>query len=71
MGVSATGKHWYLLNATPDVRFQIESFLELYPGPALRQTPVRGVLLTDAELDHTLGLLVLREGTSLEVSGRP
>ena len=67
MSVSATGKHWYLLNATPDVRFQIESFPELYPGPGLRQTPVRGVLLTDAELDHTLGLLVLREGTSLEV----
>jgi pyrroloquinoline quinone biosynthesis protein B len=67
LAVSAAGKHWYLLNATPDVRFQIESFRELNPGPGLRQTPVRGVLLTDAELDHTLGLLILREGTSLEV----
>jgi pyrroloquinoline quinone biosynthesis protein B len=65
--VSAAGNHWYLLNATPDVRFQIESFPQLYPGPGLRETPVRGVLLTDAELDHTLGLLILREGTSLEV----
>jgi len=67
LSVSATGKHWYLLNATPDVRFQIESFPELHPGPRLRETPLRGVLLTDAELDHTLGLLILREGTSLEV----
>jgi pyrroloquinoline quinone biosynthesis protein B len=67
LAVSAAGKHWYLLNATPDVRFQIESFPQLYPGPGLRQTPVRGVLLTDAELDHTLGLLILREGASLEV----
>ncbi len=67
LAASATGKHWYLLNATPDVRFQIESFPQLHPGPGLRETPVRGVLLTDAELDHTLGLLILREGTSLEV----
>jgi len=67
VAVSAAGKHWYLLNATPDIRFQIESFPQLHPGPGLRETPVCGVLLTDAELDHTLGLLVLREGTSLEV----
>jgi pyrroloquinoline quinone biosynthesis protein B len=67
LAVSAAGNHWYLLNATPDVRFQIESFPQLYPGPGPRQTPVRGVLLTDAELDHTLGLLILREGASLEV----
>ena len=69
MAASATGKHWYLLNGTPDVRFQIESSPQLHPGPGLRETPVRGVLLTDAELDHTLGLLILREGTSLEVFG--
>jgi pyrroloquinoline quinone biosynthesis protein B len=71
LAASATGKHWYLLNATPDVRFQIESFPQLHPGPGLRQTPVRGVLLTDAELDHTLGLLILREGTGLEVFATP
>jgi pyrroloquinoline quinone biosynthesis protein B len=67
LAASASGNHWYLLNATPDVRLQIESSPQLHPGPGLRQTPVRGVLLTDAELDHTLGLLILREGTSLEV----
>ncbi len=67
LAASASGKHWYLVNATPDVRFQIESFPQLHPGPGLRETPLRGVLLTDAELDHTLGLLILREGTNLEV----
>jgi len=67
LAVSATCRHWYLLNATPDVHTQIESFPPLHAGPGLRETPVRGVLLTDAELDHTLGLLILREGTSLEV----
>jgi len=67
LAVSAAGKRWFLLNATPDVHFQIESFPQLHPGPGLRQTPVCGVLLTDGELDHTLGLLILREGTSLEV----
>jgi pyrroloquinoline quinone biosynthesis protein B len=60
---------WYLLNASPDIRTQILGAPELIPGPARRQSPVRGVLLTDAELDHTLGLVALREGTALEIYG--
>jgi pyrroloquinoline quinone biosynthesis protein B len=39
----------------------------LHPGPGPRDTPIRGVLLTDAELDHTIGLLTLREGSTLDV----
>lgn len=58
---------WYLLNASPDIRTQILSAPELTPGPGRRQSPLRGVLLTDAELDHTLGLVALREGTALEI----
>ena len=69
LAVSGTGTDWYLVNATPDVRFQIESFPALHPGPGLRETRLRGVLLTDAELDHTIGLLILREGTPLEIHG--
>jgi len=69
LAISGTRRNWYLVNATPDVCFQIESFPALHPGPSLRDTPVRGVLLTDAELDHTIGLLNLREGTPLEVHG--
>jgi pyrroloquinoline quinone biosynthesis protein B len=67
--VSARGSDWYVVNATPDIRYQIESFPALHPGPGLRQTPLRGILLTDAELDHTIGLLVVREGAALEVYG--
>jgi pyrroloquinoline quinone biosynthesis protein B len=69
LALSATGENWYLVNATPDVRFQIESFPALHPGPGLRETRLRGVLLTDAELDHSIGLLILREGTQLEIYG--
>ncbi len=69
--MSATGKNWHLVNATPDIRFQIESYSALHPGPSLRETPLRGILLTDAELDHTIGLLVLREGTPLNIYGSP
>ncbi len=67
LAVSATGRNWYLVNATPDVRFQVESFPALHPGPGVRESPIHGVLLTDAELDHTIGLLVLREGAQLDV----
>jgi pyrroloquinoline quinone biosynthesis protein B len=69
LALSATGKNWYLVNATPDVRFQIESFPSLHPGPGLRETRLRGILLTDAELDHSIGLLILREGSTLNVHG--
>jgi pyrroloquinoline quinone biosynthesis protein B len=69
LAVSGTGENWYLVNATPDVRFQIESFPALHPGPGLRETRLRGVLLTDAEFDHSIGLLILREGTRLEIYG--
>ncbi|GHB82659.1 coenzyme PQQ synthesis protein B [Streptomyces cirratus] len=67
VAVSANGCDWYLVNASPDVRTQILATPELAAGPGPRQTPVRGVLLTDAELDHTLGLMMLREGGGLRV----
>ncbi|WP_406724013.1 MBL fold metallo-hydrolase [Streptomyces sp. GD-15H] len=52
---------WYLVNATPDLGDQIEAYPALHPGPGRRQTPVAGLVLTDAELDHTTGLTRLRE----------
>jgi pyrroloquinoline quinone biosynthesis protein B len=71
LAVSGSGENWYLVNATPDVRFQIESFPALHPGPGLRETRLRGVLLTDAEFDHSIGLLILREGSPLDIYGTP
>jgi pyrroloquinoline quinone biosynthesis protein B len=71
LAISCTQKNWYLVNATPDIRYQIESFHHLHAGPGLRETPIRGILLTDAEFDHTIGLLILREGAPIEVYAAP
>ncbi|GAA0587134.1 pyrroloquinoline quinone biosynthesis protein PqqB [Kribbella sandramycini] len=71
LAISADGDNWYLVNASPDIRAQILATPELRAGPGVRETPIRGVLLTDAELDHTLGLLLLREADALEVYAPP
>lgn len=67
LALSADGREWHLINATPDVLAQINSSAALHPGPNVRQTPIRSILLTDAELDHTIGLLMLREGAVLDI----
>ena len=54
---------WFLVNASPDARQQLEAITE--PGPdGVRSPPIGGVLLTDAEIDHTAGLLLLRESAT-------
>lgn len=70
LAISA-GDGWYLLNASPDIRTQILRTDALTPGPGLRETPLRGVLLTSGELDHTLGLVALREAEQLVVYATP
>src|SRR5829696_2704501 len=54
---------WFLVNASPDLRPQLETI-----GPrsvdGVRAPPIAGVLLTDAEIDHTAGLLLLRESAT-------
>ena len=59
---------WFLINASPDLPRQIESMPQLRPGrPAaagLRNTPIAGVFLTNPDIDHALGLLLLREQQS-------
>lgn len=67
LAVSASGRVWHLINATPDVARQIECQPVLHPGPGPRDSPVASVILTDAEFDHTIGLLILREGAALDV----
>ncbi|MDQ7904817.1 pyrroloquinoline quinone biosynthesis protein PqqB [Phytohabitans sp. ZYX-F-186] len=67
VAISGDQRSWYLLNASPDLRAQILSAPELAPGPGRRDTPIRGVLLSTAELDHALGLLTLREAEALSV----
>ncbi len=70
VAVSADRRRWFLINASPDVRAQIEAFPDLHPHDD-RTTPVAAVLLTDAELDHTLGLLLLREARHLRLYATP
>ncbi|MFG1798434.1 pyrroloquinoline quinone biosynthesis protein PqqB [Nocardia sp. NPDC049149] len=65
VAVSGNSRDWWLLNASPDIRAQLLATADLHPGPGPRDTPVRGVLLTDAELDHTLGLTILRGASDL------
>jgi pyrroloquinoline quinone biosynthesis protein B len=55
-------QHWYLVDAGPEVTAQLQHLP--HPPDGSRRVPLEGILLTDAELDHTLGLLQLREGTS-------
>ncbi|HEY0495017.1 MAG TPA: pyrroloquinoline quinone biosynthesis protein PqqB [Kutzneria sp.] len=62
LAVSGNGSDWWLLNASPDIRTQLLASPVFTPGPGRRDTPVRGVLLTSAELDHSLGVFSLREG---------
>jgi len=59
---------WYLVNASSDLSVQLQQFPELHPyTQPLRNSPIAGVLLTNADLDHLLGLFSLREGHSLDV----
>jgi pyrroloquinoline quinone biosynthesis protein B len=58
--------HWFLLNASPEVRQQIEGFPPLHPR-APRHTPIQGIVLTNGDLDHCLGLLSLRESHPISI----
>lgn len=66
VAISADGHSWFLLNASPEVRAQLEGFSALHPR-ALRDTPLAGIVFTSGDLDHCLGLLSLRESQRLDV----
>jgi len=63
LAVSADGEQWVLLNASPDLRQQVAAHRALWPR-ALRESPIAAVVLTDAEIDHTIGLMLLREAAT-------
>lgn len=61
---SADGAHWYLVNASPDLRQQLTATQQLHPAAGkLRHSPVAGVILTNGEIDAVAGLLSMREGS--------
>jgi pyrroloquinoline quinone biosynthesis protein B len=59
--VSANGRQWFVLNAAPDLRLQIEATACLHPGEGLRSSPIAGVVVTGGDVDAVAGLLHLRE----------
>ena len=72
VAITQDGGSWFLLGASPDLRAQIEATPELHPraqsgGEAPRQSPIAGVVLNNADLDHVLGLLLLRELQPLRI----
>ena len=71
LAVSADGARWSLLNASPDVRDQLARFAALHPRPGTRDVPLDTVVVTNADLDHVLGLLVLRESLPHRVVSTP
>ncbi|HME35548.1 MAG TPA: pyrroloquinoline quinone biosynthesis protein PqqB [Candidatus Sulfotelmatobacter sp.] len=76
IAISADSQSWFLLGASPDLRAQIEANPELHPRQQpdkkhgkkdVRQSPIAGAVLANADIDHVLGLLLLRELQPLRV----
>jgi pyrroloquinoline quinone biosynthesis protein B len=62
---------WLLVGASPDLRSQIEATVSLQPRDGTLPSPIVGVVLTSGELDHVMGLLLLRELQPLVVHATP
>ena len=67
LAVSADGERWFLINASPDLRTQIERSPFLHPREGLRSSPIAGVVLTGGDVDVIAGLLTLRERQAFTV----
>ena len=68
IAVSGDGAHWFLVNASPDLRQQLIATPQLHPKHgALRHSPIAGVILTNGEIDAVAGLLSMREGSPFAI----
>ncbi|NHB78450.1 pyrroloquinoline quinone biosynthesis protein PqqB [Rhodobacter calidifons] len=65
VAVSLNGTDWAVLNASPDIRAQLDR--PAFAPRGLRGSPVRAVVVTNADVDHIAGLLSLREGTGFDL----
>ncbi|WP_199258681.1 pyrroloquinoline quinone biosynthesis protein PqqB [Paracoccus binzhouensis] len=70
IAVSANGRDWALVNASPDLRQQLAATPALRPE-GLRDSPIRSVLVTNGDIDHVAGLLTLREGQGFDLFATP
>jgi pyrroloquinoline quinone biosynthesis protein B len=72
IAVSADDTHWFLINASPDLRQQLIATPKLHPrAGSLRHSPIAGVILTNSEVDAVAGLLSLREGSPFCIYAHP
>lgn len=71
IAVSADGRDWLVVNASPDLRQQVEASPCLHPQEGLRSTPIAAVVLTNADVDAIAGLLNLRERTAFALHAHP
>lgn len=67
IAISAGDGRWSIVNASPDIRDQFARFEGLHPRPGTRDVPLDTIVVTNADLDHTIGLLVLRESLPYRV----
>jgi pyrroloquinoline quinone biosynthesis protein B len=68
IAISADGDHWFLVNASPDLRQQLIATPQLHPAAGkLRHSPISGVILTNGEVDAVAGLLSMREGSPFTI----
>lgn len=63
IAVSSDGERWVLFNASPDIRTQLEHFPAAHPRHGIRDSGIKAIILIDSQIDHTTGLLMLREST--------
>jgi pyrroloquinoline quinone biosynthesis protein B len=71
IALSADGARWSILNASPDVRDQMARFAGLHPRPGTRDVPLDTIVITNPDIDHVLGLLVLRESLPYRIVSTP
>jgi pyrroloquinoline quinone biosynthesis protein B len=72
IAISADGEHWFLINASPDLRQQLIATPQLHPKSGnLRHSPIAGVVLTNSEVDAVAGLLSMREGSPFAIYAHP
>lgn len=67
IAASGDNEHWIVVNASPDLRQQIEAQPLLQPRHGLRHSPIASVILTGGEVDAVAGLLHLRESQAFSL----
>ncbi len=67
IAVSTDNRNWLLFNTSPDILKQLEAFPAIQPKEGVRDTGIKAIMLIDSQIDHTTGLLMLREGKPLDI----